>query len=89
MLLRDRNHPSIVMWSIGNEIPMRDSPAGYNFSSALAAFVRQLDGGSRAVTTGRAVTSAVPGVSDRDDKFMAPLDVAVRVAAHLLSRVTS
>ena len=23
LVLRDRNHPSVVMWSIGNEIPMR------------------------------------------------------------------
>ena len=81
MMLRDRNHPSIILWSIGNEIPMRDSPAGYNLSAALAAYVRHLDGGSRGVSTGRAITSAVPFVSDRDDKFMAPLDVAVRATA--------
>ena len=25
MVLRDRNHPSIFMWSIGNEIPEREN----------------------------------------------------------------
>jgi beta-galactosidase len=28
MLLRDRNHPSVIIWSIGNEIPERDKRAG-------------------------------------------------------------
>jgi len=28
LVLRDRNHPSVVMWSIGNEIPMRFTRAG-------------------------------------------------------------
>ena len=26
MMLRDRNHPSIIMWSIGNEIPESSTP---------------------------------------------------------------
>ena len=29
MVLRDRSRPSIVMWSIGNEIPERTTAAGY------------------------------------------------------------
>lgn len=71
MVARDRNRPSIIMWSIGNEIPIRDTPEGISFSQQLSARVRELD-----PYGGRAVTSAVPGVTDQDDAFMAPLDVA-------------
>jgi len=39
MLLRDRNHPSVIIWSIGNEIP--EDPNRYG--TRLAAHVRSLD----------------------------------------------
>lgn len=43
-LLRDRNHPSIAMWSIGNELPEQGGLSeGYRVSAELAALVRQLD----------------------------------------------
>lgn len=70
MVLRDFNHPSVVMWSIGNEIPMRDSAAGFVVAKQLADKVRALD------QSGRPVTSAVPMVKDQDDQFIAALDVA-------------
>jgi len=70
MVLRDRNHPSIVMWSIGNEIPMRDSTKGHQLSQQLADYVRAMD------PAGRPVTAAVPGVGDQSDAFFDPLDVA-------------
>lgn len=28
MVIRDRNHPSVIMWSIGNEIPNRATTDG-------------------------------------------------------------
>jgi hypothetical protein len=34
MVLRDRNHPSIVMWSIGNEIDYPNDPFGHSKGSA-------------------------------------------------------
>lgn len=50
MVLRDRNHPSIIMWSTGNEIGERDGRNdGYKLAKELAAFVREIDS-SRPVT---------------------------------------
>ncbi|PWD99344.1 sugar-binding domain-containing protein [Marinilabilia rubra] len=44
MLLRDRNHPSIIMWSIGNEIPEQGYPEeGPEIARMLAAHVKTLD----------------------------------------------
>ena len=69
MLLRDRNHPSIIMWSIGNEIPGNDSSPVAATARMLAERVRQLD-------PTRPVTSAVQGVNPKKDDFFAALDVA-------------
>ena len=43
MILRDRNHPSVVLWSIGNEINERAEPQGIEIGKHLAAFVHKLD----------------------------------------------
>ncbi len=44
MLLRDRNHPSIIIWSIGNEVMERDgNNEGYEISRMLAEYVRKVD----------------------------------------------
>lgn len=48
------NHPSIFMWSIGNEIPERGEPDGINTAKMLAEEIRRLD-------PTRPVTQAVPG----------------------------
>lgn len=53
MLRRDRNHPGIVMWSIGNEIPERMTPEGLATARQLSERVRQLD-------ATRPVTAAIP-----------------------------
>ena len=43
-ILRDRNHPSIIMWSTGNEIPERGGMSnGYMWTAKLANKVRELD----------------------------------------------
>ena len=49
MILRDRNHPSIVMWSIGNEVYERGDAEGLRIAQAMTTLVKQLDS-SRPVT---------------------------------------
>ena len=43
MILRDRNHPSIIMWSIGNEIPERADTSGVRIGKALIAYIKTMD----------------------------------------------
>ncbi len=43
-MLRDRNHPSIVLWSIGNELPEQGGLSrGYETSAMLTEAARKLD----------------------------------------------
>lgn len=50
MVLRDRRHPSVIIWSTGNEIPERDGRLdGYAVARRLIARVQELDS-SRPVT---------------------------------------
>jgi len=44
MVLRDRNHPSVAIWSIGNEIPERGEPLGAQEAKTIADYLRSLDG---------------------------------------------
>jgi len=50
MVLRDRNHPSIIMWSIGNEIIERTKPEAVETAKMLANAVRNIDS-TRPVTS--------------------------------------
>jgi len=43
MVLRDRNHPSIVLWSIGNEVPEQGKLKGARTADKMAKFIRKLD----------------------------------------------
>ena len=51
LILRDRNHPSVMIWSIGNEILEQWDSTGISIAKKLAGYVRELD-------TTRPVTSA-------------------------------
>jgi beta-galactosidase len=56
MVLRDRNHPSIVIWGIGNEIPELEVERGPALGKQLADQVRSL-------YTTRPLTLAFPGTT--------------------------
>lgn len=43
MILRDRNHPSVFMWSIGNEIREQFDSTGIALTRELTAIVKSLD----------------------------------------------
>ncbi|MFI6697621.1 glycoside hydrolase family 2 TIM barrel-domain containing protein [Streptomyces sp. NPDC050509] len=55
MVAKDFNHPSVILYSIGNEIPETGSPAGAAWGRRLADTVRSLD-------PTRYVTNAVNGL---------------------------
>ena len=42
-ILRDRNHPSVFIWSIGNEIPEQWDATGGTITKELAGLTRNLD----------------------------------------------
>jgi beta-galactosidase len=75
MVERDRNHPSVVMWSIGNEVYERD---GRSNGEQIA---RMLAEGVRAIDQTRPVSSAICGIWGKDrtwedtDVVFASLDV--------------
>ncbi|ALW83688.1 beta-galactosidase [Hymenobacter sedentarius] len=43
MVHRDRNHPSVIMWSIGNEVPDQSSPNGSQIAKRLQDIVHRED----------------------------------------------
>ena len=68
MVRKDINHPSVILYSIGNEIPDGSTPTGLQRSRALAEKVRSLDP-TRYVT--QAVTGmlvAGPAILERDPR---------------------
>ena len=71
MVLRDRNHPSVVIWGIGNEIPELEVSKGAEIGKKLADAVRALD-------STRPLTLAFPGTttSPTSQAVFSLLDIA-------------
>ncbi|MCX6255055.1 MAG: DUF4982 domain-containing protein [Bacteroidia bacterium] len=69
MVLRDRNHPSVIMWSIGNEIPNRYKPEVVEVAKMLGEYIRLID-------PTRPITSSVNDLKPDKDPYFATLDVA-------------
>jgi beta-galactosidase len=51
MIQRDRNHPSVILWSVGNEVKQQGTPEGSKILKMLTEFAHQEDP-SRKVTCG-------------------------------------
>jgi len=43
LIRRDRNHPSVILWSIGNEIGEQGSPEGHAVAASLTKIVHEED----------------------------------------------
>ena len=76
MILRDRNHPSVIAWSIGNEIYERADTSGQRIAGQLVRVVKSLDN-SRPVTAAVCLFWDHPGTDwSASAKAFASLDVA-------------
>lgn len=70
LVLRDRNHPSVIMWSIGNEIRERISDEGRETARYLKSEILKYD-------TTRPITAGVNKYWNNDRTEMLPLDNAM------------
>lgn len=68
MILRDRNHPSVIIWSIGNEIRDMENPKVIEVAKMLGDHIRKLE-------PTRPVAAAVNNLRPQKDPFFATLDL--------------
>lgn len=64
MVLKDRNHPSVIMYSIGNEIAEVGTRHGARWTRRLAERVRTLDGNRPITVAVNAMLSVIDEVSE-------------------------
>ncbi len=68
LVRRDRNHPSVILWSVFNEEPMQGTSAGVQMVRRMAAVVKRLD-------DGRPVTAAMNGSFFNPENVSSVVDV--------------
>jgi len=69
LVRRDRNHPSVILWSIFNEEPLQSTEVGYEMARRMVAEVKKLD-------TTRPVTAAMHDGLFGDVNVTQAVDVA-------------
>lgn len=69
MVLRDRNHPSIILWSTGNEIPFKNPEKVVKISQAISDYIKVLD-------PIRLTTAGIHELSAKKDGLFATTDIA-------------
>ena len=66
MVRRDRNHPSVIIWSIGNEIYQRGTPRGQEIARIIGRTIKNLDS-TRPTTLANCTYWDQPGKTWEDD----------------------
>lgn len=68
LVRRDRNHPSVILWSVFNEEPMQGTASGVQMVRRMAAAVKRLD-------ASRPVTAAMNGAFFNPENVSSVVDV--------------
>lgn len=63
---RDRNHPSVFLWSLGNEEPLQSTPLAARVAGTMQTLIHQLDP-SRSVTYAASVGNEFTGANSVTD----------------------
>ena len=68
-LRRDRNHPSIILWSIGNEVGEQNKPAKFWIAAELTAIAHQEDPTRPTTSANSDVQAGYNGFETNEDVF--------------------